>query len=419
MRKGFFMKRVLSLVLAITLVLSLSSCLLLENGLFIPENDDDKNPVYSNGNTFNVDGGDNYDIDITLNGQNNVVGASKGLLSTVSIYCKFTSGYGFSLKSYSSAGAGVIYKLNKETGEAYIITNYHVVYDANSNTTNKISKDISLYLYGMEATKYAIPAEYVGGSMYYDLAVLKVTASQTLMESVAIEASVANSDDLAILDTAIAIGNPEGLGISATVGYVNRDSEDIAISMATPTGTRTVSLRCIRIDAAVNSGNSGGGLYNDKGELIGIVNAKLSDTTVDNIGYAIPSNVARAVADNIIYYCDGTAKESVYRAIIGIDVAVTELSVDYDENTGKITKKEAVRITGITAGSPASTLFEEGDIINSITIDGKKHEITRLYHVVDTMLDARVGKNVVFNVTRDGVATDVTVPIAESSLEAY
>ena len=69
-----------------------------------------------------------------------------------------------------------------------------------------------------------------------------------------------------------------------------------------------LSLRVMRTDAAVNSGNSGGGLFDDSGRLIGIVNAKSSNTSDDNIGYAIPSNVATAIADNAIYYSDGTIK---------------------------------------------------------------------------------------------------------------
>jgi serine protease Do len=183
--------------------------------------------------------------------------------------------------------------------------------------------------------------------------------------------------------------------------------------------SRSISLRCIRIDAAVNSGNSGGGLFNDKGELIGIVNAKLSDTSVDNIGYAIPSNVAKAVADNIIHYCDGTDKENVYRCMLRVGVGATAAYTKYDTETGKIYKFERVVISSIEEGSPVTDLLVEKDVINSITIDGVKHDVTRTFHVIDSMLNARVGSTVVINVTRAGETFDVTIPITEEMLTAY
>jgi len=411
------MKKALSFVLVLVMLFSLSSCLLLEDGFLYEDRE-----TAGGDNIFNVQGGDNNEINITVNGQNNVIAANKALLCTVSIYCDFTKkgSFGFgSGETYSSAGAGVIYRLNKERGEAYIITNYHVVHDAQSNTSNQISNSINVYLYGMEATKYAIPATYVGGSVNYDLAILKVEASEVLMKSAATAATIADSDNVMILDTVIAIGNPEGVGISATVGHVNVDSEYINISMTTSISTTTVELRCIRIDAAVNSGNSGGGLYNNKGELIGIVNAKMADSSVDNIGYAIPSNVARAIADNVIYYCDGTQRENVYRCILGINVAAVELSCEYDETTGNIIKKEVISVQEVQSGAPVSNTLERGDIINSITIDGKTHEVTRLYHVVDTMLDARVGSVVYFNITRDGTPRSIKIVITSSMLAAY
>lgn len=409
-------KIIISLVLLLSLTLSLSSCLLLDRGeiLYQESGETEKNPVY------NIEAGDNYDVDITLNGQNHAVAASKSVLSVVSIYTEFevyvSSFYGVQKGTEKSAGSGVIYKLDKEKGDAYIITNYHVVFNEYSTKENKIAHKINLYLYGMEGTKYAIPATYVGGSINYDLAVLKVTNSDVLKKSNATATTVANSDEVSILDTAIAIGNPKGSGISATVGYVNIDSEYIDVQISSNAVT---SLRCIRIDTAVNSGNSGGGLFNDKGELIGIVNAKMSDSSVDNIGYAIPSNVAKAITDNILYYCDNTEKESVYRCMLGIKVSTTDLYTEYSAETGKVIKKEVVRIESLESYSTVKELLFAGDVINFITIDGVKHEVTRQYHVIDSMLNARVGSTVVMNVLRDGVAKDVTIEIVNSMLTAY
>ena len=331
-----------------------------------------------------------------------MIAASKALLSSVSI------------TTSTSAGSGVIYKLNKEKGDAYIITNYHVVYDNAS-----ISSEIYAYLYGMEAAEYAIPATYVGGSMNYDIAVLKVKGSTVLMQSNAVAVEVADSNDVAILDTAIAIGNPEGNGISATVGCINVDSENISVGFQVYNKIQRITLRVMRTDAAVNSGNSGGGLFNDKGELIGIVNAKDADSSTDNIGYAIPSNVAKAIAENILYYCDGTAKQNVYRCMLGVTVGVKALYTEYDIETGKIYKRETVMLTDVASDAAASGLLRKNDIINSITIDGIKHEVSRTYHIIDSMLYARVGSSVVINVTRDGVAIDISIPITENMLTEY
>ncbi len=385
----------LLLVLLIS-VLSLSSCMLVDlDGITSGLLGDSQDSVPT---VINVTGGDSYQVSINSNSNQNLLAANKALLSSVSIVTS------------NSAGSGVIYKLDKEKGDAYIITNFHVVYN---EETGRINSTINAYLYGMEVREYGIPATYLGGSMNYDIAVLKVEASQILMKSIAAPVTVADSDKVAILDTAIAIGNAEGDGISATVGCINVDSENINVATD---GTNAVSLRVMRTDAAVNSGNSGGGLFNDKGELIGIVNAKSNGSKTDNIGFAIPSNVARAVADNIIYHCNGSTKISVYKYLLGITVAANEMYTKYDTETGKIHKMETVAVDSLTSTSSVKGLIKEKDIINSITIDGVKHEVTRSFHVVDAMLDVRENSVVSINVTRNGTAMDIQIPILPEML---
>ncbi len=408
--------------------LTLTSCNLLSLIVDVPKDgetssgDNDSGGSQSGVGDIYVEGGDNNDITINLDSDSTAVAASKAILSVVSIYAEFertyTSGWGpgySKTEEFAQSGAGVIYKLDKNKGDAYIITNYHVIYSANDNSSTKIARRINLYLYGMEAAEYSIPAEFVGGSMQYDLAVLKVTASPVLISSIATEATVANSNDVAVLDTAIAIGNPDTSGISATVGYVNVDSEEIEL-LASDDKT-TVKIRVMRIDAAINGGNSGGGLFNSKGELIGIVNAK--KTTSDGMGYAIPSNVAKYIAENILYYCNGTDKTSVQRCILGITVTPSELYTVYDSETGRVHRCERVKIAEIIEGSLASNSLKVNDLINSITIDGAKYEVTRIFHVVDSMLNARVGSSVTVNIERDGEILDVPLVITESTLTEY
>lgn len=414
-------KKILTLALSLVLVFcsafSLVSCALANNSGYMTREEVQKLLDAKTAPT-----GDSYNVEINSDGTSGLLPASHAMLSTVSVYCTFTVQYvyGFGFNSQvktaesQSAGSGVIYRLDKQSGDAYIITNYHVVYNSDATSKNGISENINLYLYGQESAAYAIPATYVGGSLYYDIAVLKVKGSDVLRQSNAIAATFADSDTVSVLDTAIAIGNPEANGLSVTVGYVNVDSEYINITGAD--NSTTVSLRVMRIDAAVNSGNSGGGLYNDKGELIGIVNAKMSSSTVDNIGYAIPSNIAKYITENILYYCDNTDKESVYRCMIGITLSAKESYTEYDTESGKVYKRETVEVSEVTS---SATGLQKTDVIRSITIDGKDYAVTRLYHVIDSMLNARVGNTVVFHITRAGTDMDITVSITESMLTKY
>ena len=408
-------------ILVISCVLCTSSCLPLS--LFFDDYDEVEEEVNEipDGATVNVNGGDSYNVTIQGGAPSTVMAANKALLSAVSIVSSFegsNSGWGgFGSSSGSStsqsSGSGVIYKLDKTKGEAYVITNHHVVYDA----TRGISSSIKVYLYGQEGyEKCAMAATYVGGSLSYDIAILKITGSTVLIESIAAAATFADSDNVSVLDTVIAIGNAQGSGISATVGYVNVESE--YLSMLGADEKTEISLRVIRTDAAVNPGNSGGGLFNDKGDVIGIVNAKSASDSVDNIGYAIPSNVAKSIADNIIYYCDGTDKTCVYRCLLGIKISSENPGVIYDTETGKIYKTESVTVTEVT-GTAAKGVLKVGDVLKSITIDGNKNDITRRHHVVDSMLDARVGSTVAITLTRGGQEHTVTIHVTADMIEAY
>ena len=370
--------------------------------------------------------GEGSTIVIEGEGNNVSVASSKGLRSAVSIFCTFTStvqqggwrpGSSTTEEEFSSAGSGVIYKLDKAAGDAFIITNYHVVYDSNSNTENGISDNISVYLYGSEIQGREMKATYVGGSQYYDIAVLRVEDSQVLKESNAIAADIADSDDIVIGENAIAIGNAQGYGIAASMGVVSVDSE--YIDMIAADEKTEISLRVIRVDTAVNPGNSGGGLYNGLGELIGIVNAKLIEDNVENIGYAIPSNVAVSIAENIIDYCYGEENERVMRAMLGITITTTDSESVYDSEKGTLTIKETVTVHEVSEGGLAYGAIEAGDVLVSAVFNGRTYEITRQHHVIDMMLDARVGDVVTMNVIRNGVETSVSFTIVEECLTEY
>ena len=411
--KGLFL-----VIACLVLSIALTSCDLFS--ILYDTDDDDSDSSYSS-SMQDTPSGDNITNNIIIEGEsgNLVYAINSSLRSAVSVYCNFeTSSLG---GSATSAGSGVIYELDGKNGSAFIITNYHVVYESSSKTSNKISDDIFIMLYGMEYSDYAIPATYVGGSMNYDIAVLYVENNDILKNaynrgSVA-EATIANSDNIVVGETTIAIGNPEMYGISATTGIVSVDSEHI--DMTASDGRTSVSFRVIRTDTAVNSGNSGGGLFNAKGELIGIVNAKISSSDVENIGYAIPSNVARAIADNIIDYCFNKDCETVMRGLLGVTVVTASVYTEYDVESGVMKKYESIKINSVNKGGLADGILEAGDIVKTLKIGEKEIEITRQYHLIDAMLDVRVGDKITLEIERNGEPKTVTTTITESCLSAY
>lgn len=381
--------------------------------------------TYSDGSTDNLgvvvgaDGanGTNGTTTIVSSGEAAAIAISNGLRSSVSVFCTFQQEgrWGTTMESYS-AGSGVIYRLDKAKGDAIVVTNYHVVYDAASRQENGIAERINLYLYGSEISGMEMEATYVGGSMYYDLAVLYVQDSEVLKNADAVAVTVADSDAVQVGSTAIAIGNAEGSGISATSGVVSVASE--YITMTASDGVTAVDYRVMRIDTAVNSGNSGGGLFDENGCLIGIVNAKTVDDGVENIGYALPSSVVDAVVNNIIDYCLGTDCENVLRPMMGVTVMTTGSRAVYDEETGLLSVEETVQIHEVSPDQ-IGNVFRVGDVLVSARLNGMEKQLTRQYHVIDLMLTARVGDEVVFTVLRDGEPVELTVTVTQECLTVY
>jgi len=353
---------------------------------------------------------------------------AKGLRSAVSVYCSFKktvlTGSMWNpvqqTQEYYSTGSGVIYRTESD-GSMFVITNFHVIYDIESDETDHISNNISLYLYGMENEAYAIPASYVGGSANYDIAILRVDKNDVLKwafeEGSAVAVSVGNSDLVVPGEATVAIGNPSTTtisGISVTKGIVSVDSEYISMTAVDESGT--VSCRVIRTDTPVNPGNSGGGLFNSKGELIGIVNAKSTISNIDNIGYAIPSNVARGIADNIIDNCYGNENKNIIRGVFGGSIKINRCYSVYDENTGLMIKVEEIAVNEITSGGFADGLLQIEDVIKSITIGDKTIDVYRQHHLIDAMFDFREGETVSFKIYRGGEEITVSKVVSEKNL---
>ena len=403
-------KRIISLSLAIimtiSMALSFSSCGLFNfsiEDLLQQENSGNNNEGNESGNNITQKPSNSTPNFYPGSGSaslENVSIENRMLLSTVSILSTFITG--------PSAGSGVIFSIDKNTGSAYVVTNYHVVYYGSA------ASSIELYLYGMESKQYAIPATLVGGSVTNDIAVLKVTNSSVLKNSYAIAATFADSNNVRIFDTVFAVGNPGGYGMSATQGIINIESQDLDVEGATGA---VITLRVIKTDAPINPGNSGGGLYNEKGELVGIVSAKLPGEDMDCCGFAIPSNLVKNLINNIIDNCDGLLNTKPYRALVGISVTAASKGVLIDPTTGAVTQKELVAISSITPSCIIKNKIAVGDIINSITIDGVTTNIYKTYHFPDTMLNARVGDTVTLNITRGGISFSVSFTVTQDMIK--
>ncbi len=174
----------------------------------------------------------------------------------------------------SGAGSGVIL-----SSDGYILTCAHVVDDADTVTVTT-----------SDGTEY--DAEAVGSDTADDIAVLKIDATDLTA------AVIGDSDAASVGETVYADGNPGGtLSGTITEGIVSALNREITVE--TDSG-EAITLNVIQTSAAVSPGSSGGGLFNDQGELIGVVNAKSSDTSDEGLGFAIPINDAISIAKNII-----------------------------------------------------------------------------------------------------------------------
>lgn len=362
---------------------------------------------------------------LTVNvGKDNVYAVSKAIRSAVTIVSNFTKNelsynYGNGKvntkeTTYSAGGAGVIYEMDSD-GNAYIITNFHVVYDADSNGRDHISEDISVYLYGGEIESGKIKATFVGGSAYYDIAVLRVEASETLKNSCATAVSV-SKNNITVGQTATAIGFPKGEGMSVTSGVVSVDSERIQVKVD---GNNTYQLRVLRIDTAVNSGNSGGGLFDSDGNLIGIVNAKTSSYSTENISYAIPKEIAIGVAKNVIANCTDSSKRSVYKCLLGVTSKTSDSKAVFDETTGLTRIKETIVVDSVEESGLAYGSLLSGDILLTATFNGKTVDIDRSFTLSDMLLEAKAGDSVTIKFSRNGEEKSITLTFTENDVTEY
>ncbi len=298
--------------------------------------------------------------------------AAKAGPSVVEIVVEATqTTYGLWGGTYTTQGAGSGVVLTKD---GYIITNNHVVEDVEKVTVT--TYDGKTY-----------PAEVIGTDVNTDIAVIKVDADDLQ------PAVIGDSSLIQAGDTAIVIGNPLGtLGGSVTAGIISAPSRELVLE--------NQAMELIQTDATINSGNSGGGLFDGNGNLIGVVNSKDSGTTssgavIEGIGFAVPINIAMDVAQQLMEY--GEVRD---RATIGVYLQTLT------QDTQKY--KAGVYITGIIAGSGAETAgLQAYDRI--ISVDGE--DITSYTQISIMLRSKKPGDEIDMKIERDGKEMDFKVTL--------
>lgn len=274
------------------------------------------------------------------------------------------------------AGSGVII-----SEDGYIITNAHVISGASQIKVRTSDK-----------TEYE--AELIGSDSKSDIAVLKIEAAGLT------PAVVGNSDNLVVGEFTLAVGNPMGtLGGTVTNGIISALNRDITVQGQT--------MNLLQTNAAVSPGNSGGGLFNEKGELIGIVNAKSAEEGAEGLGFAIPVNTAMEVAQSLIDngYVTG-------RPALGIQVLAVsdwQMMVQYGVS------QPGVYIVDVTEGSCADKAgLKAGDLF--VSIDG--NSVTGTVDVTSALDSHAVGDTLEIQVAREGKVVQVSVVLEEQSPQA-
>lgn len=301
------------------------------------------------------------------------------------------------------SGSGVLFSSDNDLGLSYIVTCFHVIEDAYS--INVTLTDGTVY-----------KASVVGGYKDQDLAVLSIEATNLNYVQF-----YGNSDNLKLGTQVICIGNPLGiLPGSVSVGYLSYVNREVSVDDYN-------TMKLLQTDVAINSGNSGGALFNVNGALIGIVNAKYADSGIDGLGFAIPINTVY----DVIYDLMSTAKYDVVSKTWdeGYVVGDWELGFDLADARYSIGMGIGIQIVPYVSNvysnetmSGVSSL-QLKDIISGVTIDYKDDSKTDIVvsdiasssAILTAIYDANlsVGDSLVFTVTRNNISLTVNVELVQ------
>ena len=276
----------------------------------------------------------------------------------------------------SGAGSGVII-----SSDGYILTCAHVVDGASTITVTIGDKDYTATLVGEDTTS--------------DIAVIKIDADGLT------PATVGNSDSLKVGQSVMAVGNPLGeLGGTVTGGMISALNRSVTIQGSS--SVNTMSL--IQMDASVSPGNSGGGLFNMNGELVGIVNAKSSSSDAEGLGFAIPINDAIKVAQELLE--NGYVTGRPYLGITYLAVTDAQTASQLGVNA------YGVYVVEVVKGGPAEKAgLQAGDRI--VSVDGT--EIASKDDLGTLMQKHAAGDTLSITIAREGQMQTVNVTLGEKT----
>ena len=289
------------------------------------------------------------------NSQNVASVVNEVMPSVVSITSTIQSSnyYGFGTQESEGAGSGFIIAKTKDS--LMIATNNHVVSDATTLTVGFVDDTTA-------------KATVVGTDSSADLAVISVKIKD-IKDSTASKIKVAtlgSSDDLKVGEEVVAIGNALGYGQSVTTGVVSAKNREVSLTDGT--------MNLLQTDAAINPGNSGGVLINMDGQVVGINNAKLEDTSVEGMGYAIPITTAKTILTDLMNANSVSTKDAAFLGVVGRDI-----NESYSSALGI---PSGIYVSQVVSGSPAEKAgISAGDVItkfegnNVSTMSGLKEKL--------------------------------------------
>ena len=306
-----------------------------------------------------------------------MVSPSVVVITTEQVVYSQWSWYGQS-QVESGAGSGVII-----SSDGYILTCDHVVSGASNITVTIGDKDYTATVVGEDSTS--------------DIAVIKIDADGLT------PAIVGDSDKLAVGDNVLAVGNPLGeLGGTVTSGIVSALNRSVSIQGSS--SVNTMSL--IQMDASVSPGNSGGGLFNMNGELIGLVNAKSSSSDAEGLGFAIPINDAIKVAQDLLE--NGYVSGRPYMGITYLAVTDAQTAAQLNVNA------YGVYVVDVVQGGPADKAgLKTGDRI--VSIDGT--EIAQKDDLGTLIQQHAAGDTLSITVAREGQMQTVSLTLGEKNAQ--
>ena len=271
------------------------------------------------------------------------------------------------------AGSGVIIK-----EDGYIATNYHVVQGA-----NKV--EVTLH----NGDSYV--AQIIGSDPSNDIAVIKIDAKGLTT------ATIGDSSTVDVGDLAVAIGNPLGqLGGTATTGIISALDRTLDVEGTT--------LTLMQTDAAINGGNSGGGLFNSKGELIGIVESKASAVGVEGLAFALPINTVAPIINDFI---ENGGNTQVADGIPAVGVVISDVSEENAQYYGL--ESAGVYIAQVTGENAMKSGFQEGDRI--VSFNGS--QISNSSEFITLVRKCKVGDTVTVVVSRSGQQIEIKTVLEE------